>query len=144
MKQDPQARRLTREHFQQGLWECKSCESCNADDDVTCWNCEQPREGRMRAYSSMPIEEFVAQLRDIAIGAKARPAVIDALDSIDTSDKDAEIDKIDAELTAMEENRNDLAGALRDIETILLDRELDGPTIKEALKRIEDALSRSG
>lgn len=98
----------------------------------------------MRAYSNMPVGEFVQQLRDIAIGAKARPAVIDMLDSIDTSDKDAEIEKISAELTTMEENRNDLAGVLRDIETIFCDRELDAPTIKEALTLIADGISRSG
>lgn len=44
MRQDPQSRRLTPEHIHQGLWECRSCESCNDEDNVTCWNCEEPRD----------------------------------------------------------------------------------------------------
>ena len=36
----------------------------------------------MRAYFNMPTSEFVAQLRDIAIMANARPQVIDCLDAI--------------------------------------------------------------
>lgn len=44
MRTDPQARRLTREHFQQGLWECRSCESCNDEANVVCWNCEEARD----------------------------------------------------------------------------------------------------
>jgi hypothetical protein len=36
----------------------------------------------MRAYSSMPTSEFIAQLRTIAINAGARPLVIDQLDAI--------------------------------------------------------------
>lgn len=33
----------------------------------------------MRAYSSMPTADFIAQLRDIAIRANARPLVIDQI-----------------------------------------------------------------
>jgi hypothetical protein len=36
----------------------------------------------MRAYSNMSTNEFVSQLRDIAIKANARPAVIDCIDAI--------------------------------------------------------------
>ncbi len=98
----------------------------------------------MRAYSNMPAAEFVDQLRDIAIGAKARPAVIDMIDSIDVSDKDAEIEKINEELTAMEDNRNDLKGCLEDLQSMLCDEEIDDAAIKKALTWIADALSRSG
>ena len=44
MRSDPQEYRLTREHVAQGLWECKVCESCNDEDNATCWNCEGGRD----------------------------------------------------------------------------------------------------
>ncbi len=44
MRQDPQSYRLTPAHKREGLWECRSCESCNDEDNETCWNCEVPRE----------------------------------------------------------------------------------------------------
>ncbi len=44
MNQDPQSYRLTPEHTQQGMWECKSCESANDEDTATCWNCEGGRD----------------------------------------------------------------------------------------------------
>jgi flagellar biosynthesis/type III secretory pathway protein FliH len=45
----------------------------------------------MRAYSNMPTSEFVAQLRDIAIKANARPLVIDQLDAIVDAPSEDEI-----------------------------------------------------
>ncbi len=36
----------------------------------------------MIAYYNMPVSDFVAQLRDIAIKANARPAVIDCIDAM--------------------------------------------------------------
>jgi hypothetical protein len=47
----------------------------------------------MRAYSSMPTSDFVAQLRDIAIKAGARPLVIDQLDAIVDAPSEDEIDE---------------------------------------------------
>ncbi len=44
MRSDPQSYRLTPAHRQEGLWECKNCESCNDEDNATCWNCEVPRD----------------------------------------------------------------------------------------------------
>ncbi len=41
---DPQSRRLTPAHKAEGMWECRSCESCNDEDNETCWNCEVPRD----------------------------------------------------------------------------------------------------
>ncbi len=40
---NPQDRRLTPTHKHQGLWEC-ACESINDEENVVCWNCEEPRE----------------------------------------------------------------------------------------------------
>ena len=45
----------------------------------------------MRAWFNMPTEEFVFQLRDIAIKARARPQVIDAIDAIWFAPDDNEI-----------------------------------------------------
>ena len=47
----------------------------------------------MRAYSNMPTHEFVAQIRDIAINAKASPLVIDQIDAIPDAYTDDEIEK---------------------------------------------------
>ncbi len=44
MRQDPQSYRLTPAHKAEGLWECKSCESANDEDNETCWNCEGLRD----------------------------------------------------------------------------------------------------
>jgi hypothetical protein len=46
----------------------------------------------MRAYSNMPTSEFVAQIRDIAINAKASPLVIDQIDAIKNAPSEDEID----------------------------------------------------
>jgi hypothetical protein len=47
----------------------------------------------MRAYSSMPTSEFVAQLRDIAIKAGARALVIDQIDAIVDAPSEEEIEQ---------------------------------------------------
>ena len=51
----------------------------------------------MRAYFNMPTSDFVAQLRDIAIKANARPQVIDCIDAllepVDTEELQALKDK---------------------------------------------------
>jgi hypothetical protein len=47
----------------------------------------------MRAYFNMPTNEFVSQLRDIAIKANARPQVIDCLDAIVDAPSEEEIDE---------------------------------------------------
>lgn len=47
----------------------------------------------MRAYSNMPTNEFVAQLRDIAINAGARPLVIDQIDRIIEGPSEFEIEE---------------------------------------------------
>jgi hypothetical protein len=67
----------------------------------------------MRAYSNMPTNEFVAQLRDIAIKAGARPLVIDQLDAIVDAPSQDEIDEQindaveEAEKAAFENGRED-------------------------------------
>jgi hypothetical protein len=45
----------------------------------------------MRVYSSMPTEDFVFQLRQIAIGANASPLVIDQIDAIVAAPTEEEI-----------------------------------------------------
>lgn len=98
----------------------------------------------MQVCFSTPIEDFLDDVRYRAAQSGATPAVIDKLDELlAMPNKDAEIEKLGEELSAMEGNRDDLAEALRDVEKIFCDRELDGPTIKEALTLIENALSRS-
>lgn len=47
----------------------------------------------MRAYSSMPTEDFIYQLRTLAIGAKASPLVIDQIDAIVAGPTEDEIDE---------------------------------------------------
>jgi hypothetical protein len=47
----------------------------------------------MRAYTSMPTNEFVAQLRGIAISAKASPLIIDQLDAIVDAPSEDEINE---------------------------------------------------
>jgi hypothetical protein len=64
----------------------------------------------MRAYTSMPTNEFVAQLRDTAIKANAPPAVIDAIDAIvegpDEDEIEARIDKaVDDATDGVRENQ---------------------------------------
>src|SRR5437899_742877 len=52
----------------------------------------------MRAYSSMPLYEFTAQLRDIAIKAGAKPLVMDMIDALGTvpTPEDIEQDQVEA------------------------------------------------
>lgn len=58
----------------------------------------------MRAYSSMPVEELIDQIRDIAIRASASPLVIDKLDELlDLSDAD-QIEKDQREAVEAAEN----------------------------------------
>lgn len=54
----------------------------------------------MRAYFNMPTSEFVGQLRDIAIRANARTAVIDCIDAIYYAPTE---DEIEAEKEALAE-----------------------------------------
>ena len=61
----------------------------------------------MIAYFNMPTSEFVAQLRDIAINANARPAVIDCIDAISDGPTEKDIQKRvdDAVEKAIDETR---------------------------------------
>ena len=59
----------------------------------------------MHVYSSMPTQDFIAQIRDIAIRAGARPLVIDAIDAINEAPSESEIE--DREERAAEEGRAD-------------------------------------
>ena len=59
----------------------------------------------MRAYSAMPTSEFIAQLRDIAINANARPQVIDQIDAILDGPTEEEIEEREAK--AAEEGKAD-------------------------------------
>jgi len=43
-RRNPQDRRLTPAHKAEGLWECRGCESCNDEENETCWNCEGGRD----------------------------------------------------------------------------------------------------
>jgi len=57
----------------------------------------------MRAYSNMPGQEFIAQLRDSAIRNGSHPLVIDQLDRLLTQDEvDAELEKVGKELFELE------------------------------------------
>ena len=47
----------------------------------------------MRAYSNMSTYDFVQQIRDIAINAKASPLVIDQIDAIVDPQTDEEIEE---------------------------------------------------
>lgn len=81
----------------------------------------------MRAYFNMPTHEFVGQLRDIAIRANARTAVIDCIDAIIDAPSQDDIDEQineaveEAEKKAFangeESGKADLANAVGDAET---------------------------
>lgn len=47
----------------------------------------------MRAYYNMPIEDFTAQLREIAIRANASPLIIDKIDELDDGLTQDEVDE---------------------------------------------------
>ena len=80
----------------------------------------------MRAYFKMPTNEFVAQLRDIAIKANARPAVIHCLDQLRDAPSEDEIEEriakaVEEEAEASYENGKedglqDKANAVEDAE----------------------------
>lgn len=47
----------------------------------------------MQAWFNMPTHQFVDQLRDIAVKAGARPAIIDCLDAIVNAETEEEIEE---------------------------------------------------
>lgn len=62
----------------------------------------------MRVYSSMMTDEFVAQLRQIAIDVNAGPAFIDQLDRVgEIRDQEEELIQVGNELAEMEDDRDD-------------------------------------
>lgn len=98
----------------------------------------------MRAYSNMPTHEFVAQLRDIAIKAGARPLVIDQIDAL--ADDSATVENIELAklLEQAEKDRDNLLSELEDLVNAL-QRErpesFDKP-IENAIKIAESAIEK--
>lgn len=69
----------------------------------------------MRAWFNMPTHEFVGQLRDIAIKAGARPAVIDCIDELAENDPKEVDSKIEqAYLNGEMDKWDDCFEALKD------------------------------
>jgi hypothetical protein len=82
----------------------------------------------MRAYSNMPTNEFVSQLRDIAIKANARPAVIDCIDAIVDGPTEDDIAKqiSEAEDAAYSAAIQNCIRALKNANLVLTDEEQNG------------------
>ena len=100
----------------------------------------------MRAYSNMPNEEFLYQLREAAIRAKAAPAVIDQIDSLGSvQDLESALEKVGGELSDMENDRDDLRGELNDLIQSAIDNLDHIPSaLISSLRIAASALERHG
>ncbi len=91
----------------------------------------------MRAYFNMPTSDFVAQLRDIAIKANARPQVIDCIDAIFEGPTEDEIEEriaVAEEESYKEGYKNGLEEGEQNKENAIED------VLKEQYKTICDAI----
>lgn len=67
----------------------------------------------MRAYANMPMTEFIAELRDAAIQAKAGSAVIDCIDRLnEIEDNSGEIEILEDEIDNLRSDIADLKEGL--------------------------------
>lgn len=93
----------------------------------------------MRAYSNMQTEDFVYQLRQIAIDAKASPLVIDQIDNLAAYNQD-EVDKeCEAAFEKGEEaERDEWRGRLDDAIASVDDMDFDDPQRAALVKLLAD------
>lgn len=100
----------------------------------------------MRAYSNMPADEFIEQLRDAAIRANASPAVIDNIDALQNCDElEEEREEIAGELTDMEKSRDACRQELADLlEALPISASKTESKLRDATLSAIDTLEREG
>jgi hypothetical protein len=97
------------------------------------------------ARSNMTAGELIDWLRYRAIDFGMPPQFIDAVDALDLSDKDAEIEKLGDDLTDLEKVRDDLYEELESLVNSLdenLDPDKSPPEIERTLGFARKALER--
>src|SRR5438093_410152 len=90
---------------------------------------------KMIAYHNQPIHEFINQLRDIAINAKARASVIDQIETLHSIDGlEAELEKANSAKEEAEDDRDDLREELETLcNAVQRQSDIDPASMSEAL-----------
>jgi len=98
----------------------------------------------MRVYSAMPSEEFIAQLRDVAIAAKAGPLFLDQIDQLRGVDEDSEeIEEINGELLATQNDRDEWKEQALELKEKLAETEAKLSDAEEEISELEAALEKT-